>query len=134
MDRRGFIAAALASGAIFALPPAPDPLAAAVQDVERSAKSVHPEVGNYYLAPTGEPYIELCNGYIRPEGAPAFRCGTAEEAIAAWRNGVLAYVSQRGGALYWRCRPVLDRYDNGYVVYSRLLVSHKRPVQPARLA
>lgn len=59
-----------------------------------------------YKCQTGEPYVSMCSGGIRPEGErwPALY-PTAEAAVKAWVQSVQDYCKGRPGAFYWREYP-----------------------------
>ena len=98
-----------------------------------------------YLAPTGEPYVEIGNQSVGvpkilgtvDEGA-AFEWAFDEE-TACWsaRSAFDAYAEDRTGKLYWRVRPELGRRINwngeqetllqppNWAIYMRLLISAK---------
>lgn len=129
------VEAVVAAGAVkmrAQYPTAPMTLAEAVADIERRVGSMHPEDGNIALAPTGEEYLSICNGYVKPQGAPVYRAESDEQAIWLWHSGMVAYLKDHKGTLYWRKRPELD--SAVHAVYARLLVSDKPVIYPARLA
>ena len=131
-----------------------DQLETARDIVERTIK-VHSEIGTGATAPTGEPYVSLVSGGIKAEGErlPAY-FSTPERAIVAWYDSALRY-AQHGNVLYWRELPSLESQQYApvdadgefakdtdlrkmmtitvYTVYSRLLVSDKPIIQPARI-
>jgi hypothetical protein len=118
--------------------------------------------GNYRFAATGEEYVVVCTGGVKPEGecSPVF-CGSPELAVVLWLQAAVAYAKLRmvtavsGFTLYWRIRPELDGAyflavdENGrtklrlsdrkfytrklYRVYSRFLVSDWPQIRPAMI-
>lgn len=121
--------------------------------------TVWPEIGNYALAPTGEPYVAVCSGGIKPEAELTPAVGLTEESalkllIAAWNE----YADGKSGTLYWRILPEIgslayfgegvfaadavgrtdqerkDFYRHVFwKAYSRLLISNKPVIQQARI-
>jgi hypothetical protein len=113
--------------------------------------------GNYYQAPTGEPYVTVVSGGVKLEGEcfPCL-CSTPELAVKLWLEAMGEYAApDKGKTLYWRAPPEIDEiymmpvggdgsssHDpdtrraltrKAYVVYSRVLVSGKPRIQPAWL-
>ena len=97
-----------------------------------------------HIAPTGEPYIELCSGGVKNEGddrAPCL-CARKEIAVSSWRLALLDYEAKKPGILYWRVMPEMDevvisgRKDvpdtTYYFVYSRLLISTRSVIRSVR--
>lgn len=106
---------------------------------------VHQEVGNFRLAPTGEPYVELtCGGEKLEIERSAIVCASSDSAIDYWGRAIRAYAAERSGRLYWRVRPQIEPLEVKAVkfladrftlwqVYCRLLISDKPQVQPAQI-
>lgn len=124
-----------------------------------SGFTVWPEVGNYSIAPTGEPYVEICSGGYKPEGHPCLAVGTSEQsAVYLWLIAAEQYAKGKSGTLYWRSLPEVDSYTyysegifasdaigrtdkerNDFYrhvfwrAYSRFLISDKPVIRPAVL-
>ena len=88
------------------------------------------EVGpptDHRLSVTGEPYVVLASGGIKPEGMPyPQRCASRGEAIRSFLSEFRKYKASvgRGGRLYWRWPPETIRHREGEVsVSARLLIS-----------
>jgi hypothetical protein len=83
------------------------------------------EKRDWSKAPTGERYIAVTNGGIKPEGSdfPAHHHDMTA-AIAAWLVEANKYADNKGAILYWRERPQveIDWLRRGWVVYSRLAI------------
>lgn len=109
-------------------------------DIERRF-TVHPTIGDQSVSPTGEPYVVVTTGGPRDEGDTS-RCMATSEAAAIdlWHEAMVAYVSGKGGTLYWRTVPVVDFFEYRpvsdedfsvigsrklWLVYSRFLISEK---------
>lgn len=75
-----------------------------------------------HIAPSGEPYVTVTCGGVKPEGAAlTLDASTEDEALRFW----LAEARKCGGEgktiLYWRQKPRVTRETNGrYTVFSRL--------------
>jgi len=114
-------------------------------------------IGNYWQAPTGEPYVEVLSGGAKTEGAncPCL-CASPELAIKFWLEAMREYAPPADRkTLYWRVPPEMSEhailpvnpdgsFTGGkemrammtrkvYYVYSRVLVSDKPQIQPATL-
>jgi hypothetical protein len=91
-------------------------------------------------AETGEFYLTVVSGGIKPEGVPhPITCSTPELAIKYWLEAFKEYASDKSGKLYWRERPEVNGWEylrgfrgqealiveRHWVVYSRLLISDK---------
>lgn len=93
-------------------------------------REVHPMVGNYAFCATGEPYIQVLSGGTMEEcGAGAEVFSAEDAAISAWLEAAFDYAKDKLGTVYWRVPPVLETYGGKYVVYSRLVISDKPPIQ-----
>lgn len=95
-----------------------------------------------FKAVTGEPYVTLCSGGAKKEGGsvPAWYA-THDLARDAYLRTVRQYGDAQGrGVLYWRTPPEMDsvtvqavdehqtkEHVTLYSVYSRLLISDKKP-------
>lgn len=84
----------------------------------------------YSLCETGERYIALCAGGIKPEGSPFQEYFASEaEAVKVWLRSALIYAQGKSGTLYWREMPIAEaRYSSetkqtGWQVYSRLIIT-----------
>lgn len=90
-------------------------------------------------AVTGEPYLTIVIGGIKPEGLPFPQTRKLEdEAIQAYCHSVRGYCQMvtagnlEGYTLYWRQEPEIENAENGQVrVYSRMLISNKPPLEKA---
>lgn len=114
--------------------PRPSTIVGMIAELESRFK-VYPEDGLHGLAPTGEPYVAICSGGIKPEGKPLKSFPAKEDAINSWIDSVFDYMRGKSDAtLYWRERPQIDwngkslyliNYipNEGYAVYSRFLIS-----------
>lgn len=92
---------------------------------------------------TGEPYVVIVPGGIKPEGEHSrFMCLSESEAVKQWLAAFNDYAKDKTGPIYWRTRPMLGTerlYQSDdtkqkwpyvfYLIYSRLLISDK-PVLP----
>ena len=114
--------------------------------------------GNDRLAPTGEEYIVICSGGIKSDYdlTPAL-ASTEALAVELWMRAVREYAAQFDRTtctLYWRIVPEMDKAyflsvdEDGkfefeeelrksftrvtYRVYSRMLISDKPQIQPAK--
>ena len=77
---------------------------------------------------TGEYYVTLMSGGIKPEGAQVRYFDEKGEAIRAFLASFKSYREGQGpGYLYWRSTPRLIEADNKFCVWSRLLISAKVP-------
>src|SRR5688572_2478199 len=76
---------------------------------------------------TGEGYVQINSSGPSHEGAHHQIYSTTEEAVGNWLDAVSDYAKDKTGTLYWRVRPELIRIpgQNGYSVYSRLLISNQ---------
>jgi hypothetical protein len=81
-------------------------------------------------APTGEGYVTLMVGGVKPEGevVPIW-CYTATDAVREWVASFYEYTRGRKGRLYWRWRPQVICEGGHYQVCARLLITDK-PVDP----
>jgi len=81
--------------------------------------------GVTHSAPNGECYVTLTSGGIKDEGQPFpvwFKKSAA--AVSAWWKSFECYAQTKNGdKVYWRWRPELIRTEQGFNVYSRLLVA-----------
>lgn len=118
-------------------PAAAHEMVAAMAYVESRYEIVDGLPGAY--SQTGEPYVALVPGGIKPEGETfPIRCSTAELAIKYWLASFKEYADGKPGKLYWRERPEIGSWayqhfvgrvdiplsvECYYVVYSRLLIS-----------
>lgn len=91
------------------------------------------ECGNFSQAPTGEPYLTLVSGGIKPEGEPAYYYIDREAAIKSWYEffEALCRHALPGSILYWRRKPFLAEIESKFSVFSRLLISDKPKMQEA---
>ncbi len=77
-------------------------------------------------AVTGEPYVTLVAGGIKPEGEDyPNHYFTRSTAVARYSDSVYEYAAARSGALYWRQYPMIIHEDDWWQVNSRLLISAK---------
>jgi len=128
----------------------------AVEEFERG-RDIYPDVGDYSLCPTGEPYLVFTCGGVKQDGERSkVFCTTAESAIQYWIAEFEKYAANHSGRLYWRCRPEIEvarcrpeievaRYiPTGlphptpvgltvefWQVYGRACISSKPAIQPA---
>jgi len=113
-------------------------LATAIAEFERPF-DVYPVDGLSRCAVNGEPFVTLCSGGIKQEGAlfPCI-CSSPHYAVELWALAAREYANRRGDTLQWRERPTLSEIlesDDGfdkikykwYIVYSRLLIYGKNP-------
>jgi hypothetical protein len=91
------------------------------------------ECGNFSQAPTGEPYLTVTSGGVKPEGEPAYYYPEKKQAIATWFECFKAFcqLSGSGYNLYWRRKPFLAEIDGKFSVFSRFLISDKPVIQDA---
>lgn len=91
------------------------------------------ECGNFGQAPTGEPYLTLVSGGIKPEGEPAYYYESKAHAIRSWMEFFEALCRHAipGSILYWRRKPFLAEIERKFSVFSRLLISDKPKIQEA---
>ena len=88
------------------------------------------------ISVTGEPYITLTNGGIKPEGAPftvyaSFKELAVEQYLASCETYRFNQQKKADGlcVLYWRRHPeLLHQESRTYVVTSRMLISDKMPL------
>jgi hypothetical protein len=125
-----------------------------------SALTVHDEIGHsagaaydgpmdFSRAPTGERYVTLTSGGIKPEGWPnPAWFNSKDDAVDFWLMEAKHYAREHGTQLYWREKPELEgqtfvamnQADSlqsqrlreavavaVWFVWSRLLVSKKDP-------
>lgn len=92
----------------------------------------HPEIGNYYQAATGEPYVVMTNCGPKREGDIVHAHVSEEFAVDGWFNAMKEYAAdKRSFQLYWRVPPEIERDKNGgWRIYSRLLISDMPQIQP----
>ena len=93
-----------------------------------------PNIGETRCAPTGEPYVTLCSGGIKEEGAVVpMMCGCASEAYLEWIAAFAEYGRGKSGRLFWRQKPFLDTdtQEKWCLVRARLLISNKEPIEAA---
>lgn len=108
-----------------------------------------------YKCQTGEEYVAVVSGGIKPEGDrfPVY-CSTPEQAVLLWMLAFVGYSATRPqkGKLYWREKPTVegevlvsgnvpgnwpkdkDGFPMGlahkfYTVYSRLVISDREEVE-----
>lgn len=115
-----------------------------VQLIAGSFMRIWPTVGNHTLSPTGEEYIEIVSGaIIRPgqtdsEISPNWLWPTDDQAITAWFDTACQYARAkaqkygRSAVLYWRILPEIDVLRGEWKTYSRLLISGKPAIMPAK--
>jgi chaperonin GroES len=72
------------------------------------------------LAATNEPYVTVSVG----DG----KAYTAKEACEEYEAALNTYAIARKGTVYWRTAPVMERFGDDVVVFSRLLISEKEIV------
>src|SRR5262245_26320789 len=94
----------------------------------------HPDLGDNARSATGEEYVVITSGGVCKEGASFKFFPTEAEAIDRWLASVLAYGEGKTGTLYYRVEPELAGDQEGYTVYSRLLISDRPQVQEQRLS
>jgi hypothetical protein len=114
--------------------------------------TIFPDIGNYALAATGEPYVEVVSGGATCEGdrLPCI-CSSPDIAIRMWLVAALEYTKSRYGTLYWRKVPELNSVTflsedyqelssdlrecwgkhTFWFVYSRFLISEQPRTGPA---
>lgn len=70
---------------------------------------------------TGEPYVVLVVGGIKPEGAPypAEGSATPEEAVALWCEEFDKFANGRKGTIVWRTLPTITEADEDGLVQAR---------------
>jgi hypothetical protein len=92
------------------------------------------EVGEstkHSLSVTGEPYVVLTSGGIKPEGLswPMRWHDTIEQALEDFRAEFLKYkASVPGGKLYWRWpQPEIHHHDGKVCVAARILITEAKP-------
>ena len=96
-----------------------------LQDYMESFYKVHPVIGDSAIAPTGESYVTLTLGGVKPEGWYQDQPFTKSEQAAIdafklmfddWRK------DQNGDTLYWRICPMVQQQRDTYFLRARLVI------------
>lgn len=91
------------------------------------------ECGNFSQAPTGEPYLTVTSGGVKPEGEPAYYYPEKKQAIETWFSHFrsLCRLARSGSTIFWRRKPFLAEINGRFSVFSRFLISEKPVIQNA---
>ena len=95
--------------------------------------TIHPDVGNFRHAPTGEEYWTITHDGKRGEGEKVVTAKTYEGMFESYRwflNNLFSHYNYRY-TLYFRTLPTIQTYNDEYSLYSRFLISDKPVIQNA---
>lgn len=79
-------------------------------------------------APTGEVFLTIGGGGIKPEGKEDVFFSSERDCVESYIKNVKKYIKDNGTTLYWRKRPEVQKFSDKsgdrYRIYSRMLATN----------
>ena len=97
---------------------------------------IHPDVGNFTEAPTGEFYWSVTHEGRKAEGQSILPAGSYESAFGKYKDFLsdLFGLFDNSMTLYFRMLPTVVSNENGkYIIWSRFLISGEKAFQSAEM-